>query len=67
MAAKKKQDFEAGLRELEALVGQMEGEMTLEESLKAYEAGMKLHAQLTAQLDAAEKKLKTLSEENDEL
>lgn len=67
MAAKKKQDFEAGLRELEALVGQMEGEMTLEESLKAYEAGMKLHAMLTAQLDAAEKKLKTLSEENDEL
>ncbi len=67
MAAKKKQDFEAGLRELEALVRQMEGEMTLEESLKAYEAGMKLHAQLTAQLDAAEKKLKTLSEENDEL
>lgn len=67
MAAKKKQDFEAGLRELEALVGQMEGEMTLEESLKAYEAGMKLHAQLTAQLDVAEKKLKTLSEENDEL
>ena len=59
MAAKKK-DFEAGLKELE-------GEMTLEESLKAYESGMKLHAQLAAQLDTAEKKLKTLSEEKDEL
>ena len=67
MAAKKKQDFESGRKELEALVERMEGEMSLEESLKAYEAGMKLHAQLTAQLDAAEKKLKTLSEENDEL
>ena len=67
MAAKKKQDFESGLKELEALVERMEGEMSLEESHKAYEAGMKLHAQLTAQLDAAEKKLKTLSEENDEL
>lgn len=67
MAAKKKQDFESGLKELEALVERMEGEMSLEESLKAYEAGMKLHAQLTVQLDAAEKKLKTLSEENDEL
>lgn len=67
MAARKKPDFETGLKELEALVERMEGEMTLEESLRAYETGMKLHAQLLAQLDAGEKKLKTLSEEDDEV
>ncbi|HIT69271.1 MAG TPA: exodeoxyribonuclease VII small subunit [Candidatus Aphodomonas merdavium] len=63
MAAKKKLDFETGLKELEALVERMEGEMTLEESLKAYESGMKLHGQLLALLDAGEKKLKILSED----
>lgn len=66
MAPRKKQDFEAGLKELEALAEQMEGDMSLEDSLAAYEKGMKLHAQLSAQLDAGEKKLRLISEEKEE-
>lgn len=62
MAAKKqaKMDFEAGLAALEALVAKMEGELPLEEAMAAYEEGMKLHAALTAQLDANEARLTVL-------
>lgn len=67
MAAKKQQkvDFEAGLAALEALVARMEGEMPLEEAMAAYEEGMKLHAALSAQLDASEKRLRVLSGEEE--
>lgn len=69
MAAKKKPiDFEKGLEALEALVSQMEGEMPLEDAMRAYEEGVKLYAALSAQLEAGEKRLKILSgaEEDDE-
>lgn len=68
MATKKtvKLDFEAGLAALEALVARMEGEMPLEEAMAAYEEGVKLHAALSAQLDAGEKRLRVLSGETDE-
>ena len=43
MAKANKIDFEASLAQLENLVDQMEeGELSLEESLKAFEAGVKL-------------------------
>jgi len=58
--------FEEGLAGLEALVARLEGEMPLEEAMAVYEEGVKLHTLLAAQLDQAEKKLKTLSREGDE-
>jgi len=63
MAVKKSKavDFEKGLQALEALVARMEGEMPLEESMQAYEEGMKLYAALAAQLSESEKRLKILS------
>lgn len=68
MATKKtaKVDFEAGLATLEALVARMEGEMPLEEAMAAYEEGVKLHAALSAQLDASEKRLRVLAGEDEE-
>ena len=50
--------FEERLDALEALVKQMEeGGLTLGESLKNYEAGVKLASGLGRELDAAEKKM----------
>ena len=41
--ARKKENFEEALRKLEAIVAQMEeGDLPLEESLKAFEEGVKL-------------------------
>ena len=60
--AKKQQTFEEQLLELEALVRKMEeGSMALNETLAAYEQGMKLSKTLTAELDAAEKRMLELS------
>lgn len=60
--AKKQQSFEEQLLELEALVRKMEeGSMALNETLAAYEQGMKLSKTLTAELDAAEKRMLELS------
>ena len=60
--AKKQQSFEEQLLELEALVRKMEeGSMALNETLAAYEQGMKLSKNLTAELDAAEKRMLELS------
>ena len=58
-------DFEQALAELEALVERMEtGELTLEESLKAFERGVKLTRRCQAALQAAELKVKALTEGN---
>ncbi|MCL1963561.1 MAG: exodeoxyribonuclease VII small subunit [Firmicutes bacterium] len=61
--AKKKPaiDFEKGLAALEKLVETLEGEMPLEDALRAYEEGVRLHAALAALLDESEKRLKTLA------
>ena len=60
--AKKQQSFEEQLLELEALVRKMEeGSMALNETLAAYEQGMKLSKTLTAELDAAERRMLELS------
>ncbi len=68
MARVKKIDFEASLSELEALVDQMEeGELTLEESLKAFEAGMKLTRDCQQALKDAEQKVEVLMKQGGEL
>lgn len=58
-------DFEAALAELEALVERMEaGDMTLEESLGAFERGVKLTRHCQSALQNAELKVKILTEQN---
>ena len=69
MAAKKKAvDFEQALQDLEGLVATMEqGDLSLEESLKAFEAGIKLTRDCQAQLSEAEQKVQLLLEEQGQL
>lgn len=56
-------NFEEALAELEALVAQMEGgDLSLDESLKAFERGVRLTRQCQQVLSAAELKVRTLSE-----
>ena len=55
--------FEVALTELETLVQKMEaGELSLEESLAAFERGVKLTRHCQAALKAAELKVKVLTE-----
>ncbi len=57
-------DFERALDELEKLVERMEqGELSLEESLKLYERGIELSKACQKALDAAEKRIRILSEQ----
>lgn len=59
--AAKKETFETRLEALEALVSRMEaGGMTLGDTLKSYEQGMKLAESLKKDLAAAEEKLTVL-------
>ena len=61
-------DFEAALEELEALVERMEtGELTLEESLSAFERGVALTRQCQTALREAELRVKALTEEDEGL
>ena len=51
------------MEELEALVRRMEeGKLPLEETLKLYEQGVKLHRALAAELDTAEKRMLELTD-----
>ncbi len=60
--AKKQASFEDKLTELEEMIRKMEGgSLPLDETLKCYEAGIKLSRELTAELNAAEKKMQELS------
>lgn len=55
-------DFETAMKELECLVGQMEkGEMTLEDSLKAFEEGVQLTRICQTALKHAEQRVMELS------
>jgi len=69
VAAKKKAvDFEQALQDLEGLVTTMEqGELSLEESLKAFEAGIKLTRDCQSRLSEAEQKVQLLLEEQGQL
>ena len=67
--AKKKapQDFEAALKELEALVERMEkGDIGLEESLKHFERGIELTRSCQRSLKEAEQKVRILLEKSGE-
>lgn len=68
MARKKSNfSFERSLEELETLVDQMEqGELSLEESLKAFEQGIKLTRDCQQALTKAEQKVQTLIEKDSE-
>ena len=62
--AKKTVDFEATLAELAQLVEQMErGDATLDESLKAFERGVKLTRECQTALEEAELRVKKLTED----
>ena len=59
-------DFEAMLKELEDLVKQMEsGDLALEDSLKAFERGVKLTRQCQAALKNAELRVRALTGNDD--
>jgi exodeoxyribonuclease VII small subunit len=58
-------NFEDRLSKLESLVGDMEsGNLTLEESLLSFEAGIKLIRSAQSALTEAEQKVQSLIEEN---
>ncbi|TNF80500.1 MAG: exodeoxyribonuclease VII small subunit [Gammaproteobacteria bacterium] len=58
--------FETALEELESLVKKMEtGELSLEDSLAAFERGVKLTRHCQSSLKAAELKVKVLTESGD--
>lgn len=66
MAAKKSYPFEESLAKLEKLVEQMEsGDLSLEDSLKTFEDGIKLTRECQQALKDAEQKVKTLIEKSD--
>lgn len=66
--AKKSIDFEHSLDRLEELVEDMEnGDLTLEESLKAFEQGIKLTRECQSALLEAEQKVQMLIEKNGQL
>ena len=59
--ARKKEKFEEALQKLEAIVTQMEeGDLHLEETLKAFEEGVRLARFCASKLDEAERKVEKL-------
>lgn len=64
----KKQTFEAGVSELEALTARLEtGDMTLDETMKTYEKGVTLAAQLKRQLEDSRKRIEQIDPETAEI
>ena len=58
-------NFEKSLEQLEALVNKLEkGGLSLEESLKCFEQGVKLTRECRQALQSAEQKISVLSKEN---
>jgi len=61
-------NFEKAINDLEKIVEDLEsGELSLEQSLKTFEKGIKLTRQCQGELEKAELKVKKLVEENGEL
>ena len=59
----KKDDFESALNKLEKLVAEIEGgDLTLEESLKSFEAGVSYYKDCKKKLLDVEKKITKLTE-----
>lgn len=66
-ATQKAIDFEKSLKQLESLVDKLEkGDLTLEDSLKNFEQGVKLTRECQQALQTAEQKISVLSKENKE-
>ena len=64
----KKKSFETSLAELEQLVRAMEsGDMSLDESLKAFEQGVKLTQECQTRLTQAEQRIQTLIADQESL
>ena len=64
----KKQTFETGMSELEALTTRLEtGDMTLDETMKTYEKGVTLAAQLKRQLEDSRKRIEQIDPETAEI
>jgi exodeoxyribonuclease VII small subunit len=63
-----KDKFEEALGRLEEIVRKMEtGDMSLEESLKAFEEGIKLSRVCSRKLDEAERRVEMLLKQGDDL
>lgn len=63
-----KEKFEEALRKLEDILRKMEaGDMTLEESLKSFEEGMRLSRLCAERLDDAERRVDVLLKEDGKL
>ncbi len=64
--AEKKQSFESSLKDLEKIVrGLEEGELSLEESLKLFENGVKLSRECQERLNQAERRIEILLKDSD--
>ncbi|MEC7596247.1 MAG: exodeoxyribonuclease VII small subunit [Pseudomonadota bacterium] len=58
-------DFNKGLADLEVIINKMEsGDLSLEDSLKYFEKGIKLHRKCHSALTDAEQRVNILSEED---
>ena len=58
-------DFNKGLAELEVIINKMEsGELSLEDSIKYFEKGVKLHRRCHSALTNAEQRINILTEED---
>lgn len=66
MTVKKKSvNFESALERLEEITGRLEsGEASLEQSIELYTEGLQLAKDCHQKLDAAEKKIKIITEQN---
>ena len=59
-------DFESSLKELEEIVGRLEGgDLPLEQSLELFEQGVRLSRDCQKRLDEAERKVEILLKGND--
>lgn len=66
--SRKTTDFETSLKRLETLVSQMEqGDLPIEEALKAFEEGIKLTRDCQNILEKAEQKVQVLMESRGEI
>ncbi|MFN1835513.1 exodeoxyribonuclease VII small subunit [Balneola sp. MJW-20] len=65
MSEKERPSFEEALKELESIVSRLESEdITLEDSVKLYEEGIKLSKICTEVLEKAETRIKQVNEEH---
>ena len=65
---KKTLNFETGLAELEKIVSELEkGDLSLEDSVKKFEDGMKISKECNSILEDAEKRITIILEKNGEI